>query len=399
MLRQIKSLVVTLLLIILGFAGGTVIYEQLADDGQIQQRPWFVEQSEEQSAQMVSLETEETRLGSSVEQVSSALLTEPERIMASVYNTVSPSVVAISVFREAAGFGFEGEFATSGSGFVIDADGHIVTNYHVVEGADEIVVNFIDGTIVRAEAVGLDIDSDLAVIEVDLPEGRLFPVKFGSEKDLIIGQAVVAIGSPFQQRWTMTSGIVSALERDIRGLGNYSVGSVIQTDAPINPGNSGGPLLNLAGEVIGVNSQIISQTRSSSGVGFAVPSTLVQRVTRELIERGRVEYSYIGIGGLEDRFADGEISIDVIENYNLPNNQRGLPVGIVLRDSPAEEAGLLPATEDSIDIITAVDGLPVTGFQELIGYLAEKTHPGDRIVLTVLRDGELIEISLTLASR
>jgi 2-alkenal reductase len=396
MLRQIKSLVVTLLLIILGFAGGTVIYEHLADDAQIEERPWFVEQAEEQSAQMISLETEETRLDTSVEQVSSALLTEPERIMASVYNSVSPSVVAINVFRETSGFGFEGELATSGSGFVIDSNGHIVTNYHVVEGADEIVVNFVDGTIVRAEPVGLDIDSDLAVIKVDLPEGRLFPVKFGSEDDLIIGQAVVAIGSPFQQRWTMTSGIVSALERDIQGLGTYRVGSVIQTDAPINPGNSGGPLLNLLGEVVGVNSQIISQTRSSSGVGFAVPSTLVQRVAKELIERGSVEYSFIGIGTLD---AGGEITIDVIELYDLANNQRGLPIGTVQLGSPADEAGLRPATEDSIDIITAVDGIPVNGFAELIGYLAEKTRPGDEITLSVLRGSELIEVPLTLANR
>ena len=188
-----------------------------------------------------------------------------------------------------------GQFSASGTGFVIDTDGHIVTNNHVVDGADLIEVNFHDGTILEGTVVGLDPDSDIAVLKVDRPASELQPVTFGDSDSLFIGETTLAIGSPFGQRWTLTTGIVSALGRTIQGLDQYSVGSVIQTDAAINPGNSGGPLLDLDGEVVGMNSQIASQSRSNAGIAFSIPSNLVKRVAQQLIDNGQVNYSYLGI--------------------------------------------------------------------------------------------------------
>lgn len=238
---------------------------------------------------------------------------------------------------------------------------------------------------------------------MDLPAEQLSPIAFGNSDDLLIGQTVLAIGSPFGQRWTLTSGIVSALDRTIQGLTEFSVGGVIQTDASINPGNSGGPLINLNGEVIGVNSQIISQTRSSSGIGFAIPSNLTQRVAQTLIEEGEMSYSYIGIAG-------GNVTLNVIEQLDLPNNFRGVVVSDIVEDGPASQTDLQEVAETRTndgelvdiraDIITAVDGNPITGMNDLITYLARNTRPDQQITLTVMRNGnEEIQIPLTLGSR
>jgi len=333
-------------------------------------------------------------------------ITESERLYAGIYNTVSPSVVSINVVTRSAGGNFSNqEFfgEGTGTGFVIDTNGHIVTNNHVVDGAVSIEVNFFDGRIVRGEVVGLDPDSDLAVIRVDLPADELQPVPLGDSDSLFIGQEVVAIGSPFNQPWTMTTGIISALDRTIQGLTDFSIGSVIQTDAAINPGNSGGPLLNLNGEVIGVNSQIISQTRSNSGIGFAIPSNLVARVAKSLIETGKMEYSYMGISG-------GDISLSLIESLGLPNNARGVVVANVVPGSPAANAGLRnpgrarvangQESVSSVDIITAIDGTPLTGMSSLITYLASNTVPGQTVTLTVVRDGQQqIDLQTVMTAR
>lgn len=326
-------------------------------------------------------------------------LTDTERLISGIYERVSPSVVSISVVGRTA----NGMFGSGGTGFVIDTQGHIVTNAHVVEDADQIEVNFIDGTIVSASVVGEDPDSDLAVISVDVPTERLVPVPLGDSDALFIGETVLAIGSPFGQRWTLTSGIISALNRTIRGLEGYSVGSVIQTDAAINPGNSGGPLVNLNGEVIGVNSQIRSETGGNTGVGFAIPSNLVNRVVADLIADGEVAYSFLGIG------ADTEMSLEIIEALNLPNNTRGVVVTEVQAGGPADRGGLEAAEVRqlqnggfdliSADIITAIDGRPVTTFSDLISYLAINTRPGQTINLTVLRDGQPVSLVLTLQAR
>lgn len=322
-------------------------------------------------------------------------VTHPNDIFTTVYENASPSVVAISVTTESSG--------GSGSGFVIDTDGHIVTNAHVVDESDEIIVNFLDGTIVLAELIGLDLASDLAVIKVNLPANQLQPIPFGNSDDLVIGQTVLAIGSPFGQRWTLTSGIVSALDRTIQGLTQFSVGGVIQTDASINPGNSGGPLINLNGEVVGVNSQIISQSRSSSGVGFSIPSNLTQRVAQSLIENGEMTYSYLGIAG-------GNVTLNAMNLLDLPNNFQGVIVSNIVEDGPAADSDLQEIAETRTsdgelvdiraDIITAIDGTRVTSMNDLITYLARNTRPDQTVTLSVLRNGtDEIQVPLKLGSR
>jgi 2-alkenal reductase len=379
MLRRIAVLVIAFALVAIGFIAGTSVVSLFANAQTVTLLPVQQQALPDLSA-----------------------LTQAEQQVAQVYQRVSPSVVSITVFTDFGGGG--------GSGFVIDQQGHIVTNFHVVDQAvtEGIIVNFLDGTIVPAEIIGLDPDSDLAVIKVDLPAERLQPVPFGSSDELVVGQTVLAIGSPFGEEWTLTSGIVSALERTISGLnqfeneqgqvGNYSIGSVIQTDAAINPGNSGGPLLNLNGEVVGVNAQIRTETGANTGIGFAIPSLLVQRVAAELIAEGEVEYSLIGIVG-------GDISLGVIENLGLPNNQRGFVIDQVVPNGPAEQAGLRNARRSDTrgiveaDIVTAINGEPLNNIDDLIAYLALNTQPGDEVTLTVLRGGETIQLSVTLGTR
>lgn len=320
--------------------------------------------------------------------------TDSERMLNTLYNNAAPSVVLIYVDVVTN----QGQGEATGSGFVLDQQGHIVTNNHVVEGARDISVNFFDGRIVRGQIVGTDPDSDLAVIQVnDVPAEDLRPLALADSSSIFVGQEVLAIGAPFGQAWTLTTGIVSAIDRSIQGLSGFSIGQAIQTDAAINPGNSGGPLLNLQGEVIGVNSQIISRSRSSSGVGFAIPANLVDRVAQDLIKRGSVEYSYLGIGG-------GEITLGIIEELDLPNTTQGVVVSRVEASGPAAAAGLrdpqvLNQRLQSVDIITAIDGTPLTGMPSLIAYLANYTQPGQTVTLTVLRDGQTLQLTVTLTTR
>ncbi|MBZ0290470.1 MAG: trypsin-like peptidase domain-containing protein [Anaerolineae bacterium] len=328
-------------------------------------------------------------------------ITDEEKYFSQIFNQVSPSVVSISITGESDTMG---EFGASGTGFVIDTDGHIVTNNHVVDNATQIEVNFLNGTIAEGTVVGLDPDSDLAVLKVDLPAEQLTPVTFGDSYSLFIGETTLAIGSPFGQRWTLTSGIVSALDRTIQGLDQYTVGSAIQTDAAINPGNSGGPLLNLDGQVIGVNAQIAPGSNgANAGIGFAIPSNLVKRVAEQLIRDGKVSYSYLGIASGPD------ISLDLIKALNLPNNIRGVVVADVTAGSPAEQAGLQApgglervnslVVPSSADIITAIDGQPVTNMSSLVSYLASNTVPGQTVNLSIYRDGQQIDLPVTLSER
>ncbi|NLS77297.1 MAG: PDZ domain-containing protein, partial [Chloroflexi bacterium] len=324
-------------------------------------------------------------------------------------------VVYISVAVRAQGMSFPfgqgqggGQYQYgSGSGFVYDRQGHIVTNNHVVEGAERIEVVFSDDTTVPATVVGTDPDSDLAVIKVD-PEGLdLVAVELGDSDALKVGQKVAAIGNPFGYQGTLTTGVVSALSRSLPASetedgGSYSIPDVIQTDAAINPGNSGGPLLDYAGRVVGVNAAIESAVASSSGVGFAIPVSLVKLVVPVLIESGQYEYSYLGISG-------GTIAPQVAEAMGLPRNQRGALVATVTPGGPADEAGLRASNETTIidgiqapmggDVIVAIDGQAIAGMDDLILYLVRETVPGDKATLTVLRDGKSVELSVTLAAR
>lgn len=321
------------------------------------------------------------------------LITEAERLYADVYANVAPGVVSITTSSRG---GSNNQFFAegSGSGFVVDTLGHIITNFHVIENADRIEINFFDGTIVEASVIGIDPDSDLAVIQVNLPADKLSPVALGNSDDLLVGQSVLAMGNPFNKDWTLTNGIVSALNRTIVGLNNYSIGGVIQTDAAINPGNSGGPLLNLRGEVIGVNSQIelLDGVRQNAGVGYAIPSNLVNRVFTDIINYGEVQYSYIGI-------TNRPIDLNLIEEFGLRNDIRGVAVRQVRPNTPAARGGLMTMGINSIDVITAVDGVPIRSFDELVGYLSIYTRPGQTIQLTVSRAGALITLNVTLDVR
>ena len=291
-----------------------------------------------------------------------------------------------------------------GSGFVWDQAGHIVTNHHVVNNATEIEVIFADETRAKAEIVGSDPDADLAVIKVDLPAAALIPVKLGDSDELQVGQISIAIGNPFGQDFTMTSGIVSGVERTIRsGNGPYSIPEVIQTDAPINPGNSGGPLLTWQGEVIGINTQIVSRSGSSSGVGFAVPINIAKRVVPTLIEGQVFEYAWLGISG-------NTLTAEAVTFRDLASGTKGALIMAVAEDGPADEAGLDGRNRDSGvesdefrfggDIITAIDGQPITDMDDLISYLVGETRPGETVTLDVIRaDGAKEQVEVTLGVR
>ncbi len=337
-------------------------------------------------------------------------------VLTNIYNLVNPSVVNVTVLSASSEVIPE-EFRdpdadpdgllpfSSGSGFVWDIDGHIVTNNHVVEGAEEVQVTFSDGAVGVAEVVGVDRDSDLAVLRIDPTGHDLVAVRTGRMEDVTVGMRVAAIGNPFRLEGTLTSGIVSAIGRSIPARDRFSIPDSIQTDAAINPGNSGGPLLNEEGEVIGVNAQIRSEGGSNSGVGFAIPINIVERVVPELIANGEYFHSYMGVSG-------GTLSPICAAEMGLPPELRGAIVSSVLEGSPAERAGLqagemptnthypsiCPAFADG-DIILAINDQPVSKFDDVLGYLQGTTSPGDTITLTLWRGGETVQIDLVLGTR
>ncbi len=327
-----------------------------------------------------------------------------EQLLINIYERVNPAVVNVDVAISAAGD--LSEFG-SGSGFVIDKDGHIVTNNHVVVGADQVRVTFYDGTVAVAEIVARDEDSDLAVVKVDVDSDRLFPLEFGDSSSLRVGQRVIAIGNPWDLGGTMTVGIVSALGRTLPGrlsdTGYYSIPDLIQTDAAINPGNSGGPLVDSNGRVVGINTAIRSESRSNSGVGFAVPVDIVKRVVPALISEGRYRYPYLGIT------ANSLFTVaDLAEELDLPV-QRGVLVAEVMPGWPAARAGLRGGNDQinfygeqvliGGDIILAVDDYQLRDFDDLIAYLVRETSVGQTVNLTILRDGETLQLPLALGER
>jgi 2-alkenal reductase len=296
-----------------------------------------------------------------------------------------------------------------GSGFVWDTQGHIVTNNHVIDGASKIAVIFSDGTDVTATLVGRDVDSDLAVIQVDPSGLNLHPVALGDSTKLQVGQFVLAIGNPFGLQGTMTFGIISALGRSLPAGGNlqptqptFTIPNIIQTDAPINPGNSGGVLLDLEGNVIGVPTAIESSGQSSSGVGFAIPAAIVQTVVQSLISTGTVQHPYLGIEGTT-------LTPDLAQAMGLALTQRGALVISVTPGGPAAKAGVLPSTRQVIidgqqasvggDLILGIDQQPVKTFDELVSYLAFDTKVGQTVTLAILRNGKESTVQVTLGNR
>lgn len=312
-----------------------------------------------------------------------------EATLVALYQQANPSVVFIITSTG------------SGSGFVYDALGHIVTNRHVVAGSRQFEIVFADGARLSGELIGADADSDLAVLKVDvLPEG-VQPLPLAEPDTLQVGQFVAAIGNPFGEQGSMSVGIVSGLSRSLRSQRTqgpgfaYSLPDVIQTDAPINPGNSGGPLLDLTGQVVGVNSAIASITGVNSGVGFSIPVVAVRRIVPNLIEQGSHTYSYMGL-----TFAS-ELSLSAQQQYGLSQSQ-GAYILSLAAGSPADRAGLRAADPNSGrdgDLVVAINGRPVRNFDELNAYLVFYTAPGQTIEMTVLRDGEEQTFPLTLGAR
>jgi len=334
-----------------------------------------------------------------------ASLMEEERALMELFQRVSPGVVEIFVYTAQGG--------GQGSGFVYDTAGHIITNFHVVDGATQIEVDFPSGYKTYGTVVGVDPDSDIGVIKVDAPASELHPLPMGDSDLLKVGQAVVAIGNPFGLDSTMTRGIISGLgrteasQRTAPGGGNFSVGGIIQTDAAINPGNSGGPLLNLSGEVVGINNMLQSQTSNAqgdlvnSGIGFAVPVNIVKRVVPVVIRDGKYDYPFLGITSFGDGLDLESAKLLGLSEYN------GVYVTSVVPGGPADKAGIKAGDKETSvqglmaggDLIVAIDGKPLRSYAEFITYLVTEKSPGDEVVVTVLRGTEKMDITITLGKR
>ncbi len=331
--------------------------------------------------------------------------TDLEEQVIAVYDAMSPSIVNITS-RVYVYYRFMGSVPEegTGSGFVYDTDGHIVTNYHVIEDADELLVTLSNGQVYDATVVGSDPANDLAVIHIDAGADLPAPLALGDSDDLRVGQFVVAIGNPYGLQQTLTTGVVSALGRVIEGASDNSfIGEAIQTDAAINPGNSGGPLLDLQGRVIGVNSQIISPSGASSGIGFAVSANTVQRVVPELIGRGYYAHPWTGADMMALTSSVTRVLRDAGVDVSV---EEGLLVLDTTAGGPADDAGLQGGSQwlrigryqlpVGGDIITAVNGQPTADIEALTVYLETETSIGDTVELTVVRDGTEITIPLTL---
>lgn len=327
-----------------------------------------------------------------------ALLSE-EQVIVEIYKRVAPSVVFVQVLAQDMP-----EANGSGAGFVYDTGGRIITNAHVVRDAEQVRVYFADDTVVEAEILGYDNDSDLAVLQVNVSAELLRPVEFASSADLQVGQLAIAIGNPYGYERTLTVGHISALGRVLRQESDFSVAEVIQTDASINPGNSGGPLLNSHGQVIGVNSyyQTSNPFGGSVGIGFAIPSDLVRLVVPDLIAYGRYRHPWLGISGYA-------LTPDLVSTLNLPV-EHGALVATVVEGGPAARAGIRGGTETvevsgypqpvpvGGDIIIRIDDVEVHGMDDLVTYL-QRARIGQRVVLTILRGGKEMTISVELGER
>jgi 2-alkenal reductase len=322
--------------------------------------------------------------------------------LVALFENVSPGTVAIITDQG------------QGSGFVYDGQGNIVTNYHVIEGADTVEVRFTSGYMAYGEVIGTDLDSDLAIVKVDAPVSELRPLPLGDSTSLKVGQTVIAIGNPFGLNSTMTVGIISALGRTLdsvheTGEGNFfTAGDIIQTDAAINPGNSGGPLFNINGEVIGVNRAIRTTNFSASGepvnsgIGFAISINMVKRVAPVLIEKGKYDYPYLGISSLPSEL----LTLPVVEALGL-KSFTGAYVTDVVSGGPADKAGIVAGSKPTSiqnllgggDLIIAIDGREVRTFDEMLAYLITNKGPGDSVVLQVLRGNERVDLTVILGSR
>jgi S1-C subfamily serine protease len=333
-----------------------------------------------------------------VGQISTVEAADKELTLPDLFTSAEKSVVQITDSNEASAD------SRLGSGFVYDNNGHIITNHHVVNGGGRLDVTFLDGNVYRARLIGSDPFTDLAVLYVqEVPADKLLPLPLADSSKIRIGEQVAAIGNPFGLSGSMTAGIVSGLGRLIpsQEAGSFSIPDVIQTDAPINPGNSGGPLLNMRGEVIGINSAIFSTTGQFAGVGFAVPSDTVAKVIPALITTGSFNHPWLGVSGTD-------MTPGVAEALGL-EQPRGFLVVDVVSGSPAERAGIQGGDSESVidgrpielggDVIIGIDDKPVRKIDDILVYLQREKSVGDNLKLTVLRDGQVQDVIAVLGAR
>ena len=355
-----------------------------------------------------------TPTASETQTASGSLLTDGtvieqvQSIYRSIYDNVNPSVVNIQVLGTY-NYGFYvGAVSSQGSGFVWDTQGHIVTNNHVVENAYNITVTFSDGTTTTAEVVGTDVQSDLAVIKVDPTGLTLHPVSLGNSQAVKVGDLVIAIGNPYGLAGSMTQGIVSALSRSLTvdssnpfSSSTYTIPDIIQTDAAVNPGNSGGVLVNTSGQVIGVTSAIQSTTNANAGIAFAIPAHIVERIVPVLIKDGRYKHPSLGLSGIT-------LTANYATEMGLDANTHGVLITRITPGGAADLAGLRETTQQYTrynrgviifgDVITAIDGNPVRTYEDLVSYIFNKTEVGQKVKLTILRDGKEMSVAATLQS-
>jgi S1-C subfamily serine protease len=295
-----------------------------------------------------------------------------------------------------------GKSTALGSGFVYDNQGHIITNYHVIDGATAADVTFVDGNTYSAKVVGKDAYADLVILQItdNFSEEKVIPLPIANSSNIRTAEPVIAIGNPFGLSGTITTGVISAQGRLLPNPDTgFSIPNTIQTDAAINPGNSGGPLLNIQGQVIGMNTAIFSRTGSYSGIGFAIPSNTIAKEVPLIIKNGTYTHPWLGIAG-------GKITPEIAQNASLPRNYKGVVIGSVQPGSPADKVGLQATTQDMSgsnthigDIITAVDGHPTKQIDDIINYIESHKNVGDNVKLTINRDGKVMNLTATLQAR
>ena len=311
-----------------------------------------------------------------------------------IFEKSEASIVQVSVVRGESDGGM-------GSGFVYSGEGYVITNQHVVQDAERVMITFLDGEAYIGNVIGTDRDLDIAVVKVEPTNTYLQPIKIGDSSKLKVGEKIAAIGNPFGLSGSMTSGIVSQMGRLLPQETGYSIPDVIQTDAAINPGNSGGPLINMKGEVVGINTAIESATGEFSGIGFAVPANTVKKVVPVLIQDGEFKHPWMGISGTD-------VDPELAEVRGL-NSSKGFLVVSVIEGSPAETAGLLGVTETKEtdgrefaldgDIILSIDGETVRKISDILVHLQREKSVGDEMVLSVNRGGEILELTMVLEER
>ena len=347
---------------------------------------------------IIPSQSSETAIQSQIDEINNLVLTKSKTLsLIEIFEKTEPGVVRINTQKNQT----ENEVGGVGSGFVFDKKGHIITNAHVIEDATKTVVTFLDGRSYNAKIIGIDKHTDIGVIKVNADLKLLHPLSLGDSSNLQVGEPVTAIGNPFGLSGSMTSGIISQMGRLLPSSGQFSIPDVIQTDAAINPGNSGGPLLNMRGEIVGINTAIQSSTGEFTGVGFAIPSQTVVKIVPTLINEGEYNHPWIGISGRD-------IDLDMANVLGL-KDALGFLIITVVEDSPASEAGLI-GSDKTIevegrdypvggDIILAVDGIDVRKIDDILIHLQRVKIIGDEMVLEILRDDRTTNVTIILQER